>query len=199
MLHSISKGNLKPLVEQERSIDLTTIEEAKLKEAYQTLVAEREQSTNIPQKLTATDFQLTVYNMAISLVDWVQSIHQAALFASDARVLGLTSEGNQKAWTNYAAVSAAKASLEAIIRSIALEYACYGIRANVLQPGITVTPSLNLIPGSAALKAHAQFRNPMGRMTRPEDVANVVYLLCRAESAWINGALIPVDGGERNS
>jgi NAD(P)-dependent dehydrogenase (short-subunit alcohol dehydrogenase family) len=36
----------------------------------------------------------------------------------------------------------------------------------------------------------------MGRLTKPEDVANAVYLLCRDEAAWINGALLKVDGGE---
>lgn len=121
------------------------------------------------------------------------------LFAEDARVLGLTSEGNQKAWHNYAAVSAAKASLEAISRSIALEFAPFGIRSNILQPGVTDTPSLRMIPGQEALKSQAAFRNPFSRLTTPEDVANAVYLMCRDEAAWINGAIIPVDGGEKNS
>jgi len=193
----VSKGNLKPLVRQEKSLDLTGIQDEELVEAYKTLASKRAILYKQSQTLQSNDFQLTIFNMAISLVAWVQALHQEQLFAEDARVLGLTSEGNQKAWTNYAAVSAAKASLEAIIRSIALEYANYGIRANVLQPGITNTPSLNLIPGNEQLKANALYRNPSGRMTKPEDVANVVYLMCRDEAAWINGALIPVDGGER--
>jgi enoyl-[acyl-carrier protein] reductase I len=40
-------------------------------------------------------------------------------------------------------------------------------------------------------------RNPFNRLTRPQDVANVIALLATEEAAWINGALIPVDGGER--
>jgi enoyl-[acyl-carrier protein] reductase III len=36
----------------------------------------------------------------------------------------------------------------------------------------------------------------MGRMTKPEDVANVIYLLCTDEAFWINGSVIHVDGGE---
>lgn len=68
----------------------------------------------------------------------------------------------------------------------------------MLQPGITDTPSLRMIPGQEVLRAQASFRNPYGRLTLPEDVANVVYLMCRDEAAWINGALIPVDGGEKN-
>ena len=56
-----------------------------------------------------------------------------------------------------------------------------------------------MIPGSAHLKAQARVRNPFGRLTSPEDVANVIYLLSLPEAAWINGEVIRVDGGERIS
>lgn len=159
----------------------------------------QERFTREQPSLSRTDYQLTIEAMALSLYDWVKATFDRGMFATDARVLGLTSEGNQKAWRNYAAVSAAKAALEAISRSIALEFAPYGIRSNILQPGVTNTASLRMIPGQEILRAQAAFRNPFGRLTRPEDVANVVYLMCRDEAAWINGAIIPVDGGEKNS
>ena len=53
-----------------------------------------------------------------------------------------------------------------------------------------------MIPGSDLMKDSAKFRNPYGRLTTPEDVANVVYLLCQPEADWINGTRIVVDGGE---
>lgn len=193
LLHAVAKGNLKPLVNSPEQ-KLEQIEDENLRQHYQALQPPKLASG---QTLASQDFQMTIYNMALSLLDWLQALHQQGLFAKDARVLGLTSEGNQKALANYAAVSAAKLTLEGLVRSIALEYAPYGIRANVLQPGITDTPSLRLIPASAQLKGHAISRNPYARLTTPEDVANVVYLMCLEESKWINGALIPVDGGER--
>jgi NAD(P)-dependent dehydrogenase (short-subunit alcohol dehydrogenase family) len=49
------------------------------------------------------------------------------------------------------------------------------------------------------LRASARLRNPFGRLTTPEDVANVVALLASDEAAWINGALLRVDGGEHVS
>ena len=60
----------------------------------------------------------------------------------------------------------------------------------------TETPSLKKIPGSNKLVQFAHDANPLGRITMPEDVANVIYLLCSKEASWINGALIHVDGGE---
>jgi NAD(P)-dependent dehydrogenase (short-subunit alcohol dehydrogenase family) len=128
---------------------------------------------------------------------WVQRIHAAGLFASDARVLGLTSEGNAVAWRGYAAVAATKVALESVSRAIAVEFAPYGIRSNIIQPGVTDTPALRVIPGSGRMKAGARRRNPFHRLTTPEDVADVVYLLSLDEAHWINGALIRADGGER--
>lgn len=142
------------------------------------------------------DFQLTIQAMGLSLYDWVQAIFEANYFADDARVISFTSEGNTKAWKNYAAVSTAKVTLEALTRNIALEFAPHGIRANCIQAGMTETKSFKMIPGHEALKQNALQRNPNKRMTTPEDVANAVYLLCKKEAAWITGTVIPVDGGE---
>jgi len=165
-IHSIAKGNLKPMVSEDVPI------------------------------LKNDDFHLTLEAMAISLYDWMQHLFKEQLFAEDARIISFTSEGNQKAWSHYAAVSAAKAAIEAITRNIALEFAPFGIRANCVQAGITDTASFRMIPNSDSLKAHALLRNPSKRLTTPEDVANVVGLLCMKEAQWITGAVIPVDGGE---
>jgi len=142
---------------------------------------------------------LTIDAMAISLYDWTKALFDQQLFADDARLVSFTSEGNSKAWPNYAAVSAAKVTLEAITRNIALEFAPYGIRANCIQAGVTDTSSLRAIPGSQDIINHTLKRNPFKRLTLPENVADVVYLLSKEEAAWINGCIIPVDGGEHIS
>lgn len=165
LVHSIAKGNLKPL-------------------------------TGEGPVLENIDFQLTLDAMALSLYDWTQAVFQAGLFAKDARVISFTSEGNQKAWANYAAVSVAKVALESITRSMALEFAPHGIRANCIQAGVTVTRSFQMIPDSETLRVHATKRNPFKRLTVPNDVANAVYLLCKDEASWITGSIIPVNGGE---
>jgi enoyl-[acyl-carrier protein] reductase III len=146
-------------------------------------------------ELQADDFNSTIQHMGISLYEWAVEILRRQLFAADARILSFTSDGSYKAVQHYAAVSAAKAALEAITRSMALEFAPQGIRANCIRAGVTDTASLQRIPGNKALLEDAKERNPFQRLTTPEDVAKVVYLLCREEAAWINGAIIPVDGG----
>ena len=165
LIHSIAKGNLKPMNGDEPTLE------------------------NL-------DFQITIDAMAISLYDWTKDIFKENIFAKDARIISFTSEGNKKVWQGYAAVSAAKVALEAITRSIALEFAPYGIRANCIQAGVTVTKSFQMIPGNETLRVHALKHNPFKRLTVPNDVANVVYLLSKDEAGWITGSIIPVNGGE---
>src|SRR6201996_6988217 len=146
--------------------------------------------------LSAEDIQFTSYAMSNSLLDWTRDLLKAELFHSDARIIGLTSEGAHKYWDGYAAVSIAKASLESLAKYMAVEFAPFGIKTNIIQAGITETSSLKMIPGSEKLLEIGKTRNPMGRMTQPDDVAKVISLLCSDEAFWINGSIIHVDGGE---
>lgn len=146
--------------------------------------------------LSTEDFQITLQAMAVSLHEWTRAVFQAGLFAPQARILSFTSEGGRKPLPYYGAVSAAKATLEAISRQIALEYAPYGITSNCIQAGVTETPALKMIPNSDKIMEVARSRNPNKRLTTPEDVANVTYLLLKKEASWINGTLIVADGGE---
>ena len=146
--------------------------------------------------LSEADFKLTGEAMAYNMYSWVKLLFREGLFTSNPRVIAFTSEGSSKVIPGYGAVAAAKATLEAIIRQIAVEFAPWGLRANGLQAGVTPTNSMKRIPGSAEILERTAQRNPSGRLTRPEDIADVVYLLSRPEAEWINGAIIKVDGGE---
>ncbi len=216
VLHSIAFGNLKLIGPEaptsnearERLAQALGVEESALEAAADRLFEEGVdgvQGLTTPPEYAADSFleeedmARTVHSMGTSLLGWTQELLTRGMFAADARVLGLTSEGNAVAWKGYAAVAAAKVALESVSRSIAVEMAPFGIRSNIVQAGVTDTPALRLIPGSAHLKAQARTRNPFGRLTRPEDVANVIYLLSLPESAWINGEVVRVDGGERIS
>jgi NAD(P)-dependent dehydrogenase (short-subunit alcohol dehydrogenase family) len=216
VLHSIAFGNLKLIgpeaprndTARERLAKELGIDAAALGEAADQLFAEGcdgVQGLTTPPVYSAVSFleeedmALTIHAMGTSLLGWTQALRERGLFAPDARVLGLTSEGNSVAWKGYAGVAAAKVALESVSRSIAVEMAPFGIRSNIVQAGVTDTPALRMIPGSDHLKAQARIRNPFGRLTTPEDVADVIYLLSLPESAWINGAIIRVDGGERIS
>jgi NAD(P)-dependent dehydrogenase (short-subunit alcohol dehydrogenase family) len=146
--------------------------------------------------LAKDDFDITTAAMGTSWYIWTQALIKNKLFSRKARNIGFTSEGNTKVWKGYGAVSVAKATLEALMRQMAVEFAPLDITTNCLQAGATRTPSFDMIPESDKLAQLAKHRNPFGRLTKPEDVANAVYLLCKKEADWINGTILKVDGGE---
>lgn len=166
LVHSIAKGSLKPMF------------------------------STIGQTLTTEDFEITFRAMALSLYEWVKDLVEHKIIDPDMRVISFTSEGNRKVMPGYAAVSVAKVALEALTRSIAVEFAPLGIKANCVQAGVTDTFSFGKIPNSDQIRTYALKRNPMGRITTPEDVANTVFLLCSDDAGWINGTIVNADGGE---
>jgi NAD(P)-dependent dehydrogenase (short-subunit alcohol dehydrogenase family) len=155
--------------------------------------------TRIPpgsEILTEEDFARTIAMMGYDYLIWGRELQARGLLTPTARLVALTSEGNAVTWRGYAAVSAAKATLESVCRSMAVELAPHGVRSYLVQAGVTDTPAGNGIPGFDLMKARARLRNPFGRLTTPEDVAQAIYALCLPMFNWVNGTIIRVDGGE---
>lgn len=215
LLHSIAFGNLK-LVAPEKAPGTRAraalaaelgMDEAELAGRIDRLFAEGVDGLvglasppRYPERyLDEDDLSHTIHAMGTSLLGWTQEVLRRGRFAPDARVFGLTSEGNELAWKGYAAVAAAKLALESVSRAIAAELGPHGVRSNVIQAGVTDTPALRAIPGNEQLAARSRLRNPLGRLTTPEDVAKVIFLLSTDEAAWINGTVLRVDGGEHIS
>lgn len=146
--------------------------------------------------VSKSQMEMTLDVMANSLVYWVQELVGRSLMGKGGRIFAMTSAGSDKVWKSYGAVSAAKAALESHIRQLALELAPLGITANALRAGVTDTPALRKIPGHEAMIEEAAKKNPSGRLTRPEDVAKALVLLCHPDTYWVTGNVLNVDGGE---
>lgn len=170
LLHSLAFGTLRPLIAEEPD------EQANQKQ-----------------------LEMTIDVMGNSLVYWTQDCVSAALLGRDSRIFAMTSSGATTAWRGYGAVGAAKCTLESHIRQLALELGPMGITANAICAGVTDTPALRKIPQSAKMLEAALSRNPMGRVTRPEDVAATMVALSHPSTYWMTGNTICVDGGEAHS
>jgi len=151
---------------------------------------------SLDAELTQQQMDMTVDVMGNNLVYWVQDLFRRKMLGNGSRVFAMTSAGGHSVIAGYGAVSAAKAVMEAHIRQLAYELMPYGITANAIQAGITVTPGSSKIPGIDKLVEFARLRNPGGRLTTPEDVASAIAALMSDKTHWVTGNVIRVDGGE---
>jgi enoyl-[acyl-carrier protein] reductase III len=136
--------------------------------------------------------------MANSLVYWVQDLLRGGFLENGTKVYAMTSEGSTRVVPTYGAVSAAKSALESHCRQLAMELARKrtGISVNAIRAGVTVTPALMKIPEHDAIIEASVRRNPSGRMTTPQDVANAIVALSEPGLDFMTGNVIGIDGGE---
>ncbi|NPD16016.1 SDR family oxidoreductase [Xinfangfangia sp. D13-10-4-6] len=146
------------------------------------------------QSTTLTDWQS---DRALNLDAAFHSFHALApqLIAGKGSVINIASVNGMGVY-GHPAYSAAKAGMIHLTRMIAVEYGRHGVRANVVAPGTVRTQ---------AWEARAQqnpdvFREaakhyPLGRIVRPEDVAEAVGFLASPLAAAITGVCLPVDCG----
>lgn len=148
------------------------------------------------REVSQKQLEMTADVMAHSIVYWVRDLFHAGLLGEGSRIFAMTSEGAVLAVPTYGPVSAAKAALEAHVRQLALELMPHGITVNAIRAGVTDTPALRRIPGHEHLLKAAFERNPGGRLTTPEDVAEALVALASPRLRWMTGNTIGVDGGE---
>jgi peroxisomal 2,4-dienoyl-CoA reductase len=93
-------------------------------------------------------------------------------------------------------VSAAKAGVDALTRNLAVEWGRYGIRTNAIAPGpIEDTEGMTrLVPPQVRERLRGKI--PLGRFGRIRDIEQCAVFLCSDAASYINGAIIPVDGGQ---
>jgi NAD(P)-dependent dehydrogenase (short-subunit alcohol dehydrogenase family) len=102
------------------------------------------------------------------------------------------------AWPNDAAYTATKGAVLQFTRALALETASRRIRANCVCPGVIDTPltrSFLTDDDTGELEAEYHATAPLGRMGRPEEVANCVLFLASDEASYVTGSALLVDGG----
>lgn len=92
------------------------------------------------------------------------------------------------------AYAAAKAGVINMTRMVALEYADKNIRVNCICPGIIETPMVDRVLGNRPREGVVK-AEPIGRLGRPEDIANAALFLASNESSFATGAPFIIDGG----
>lgn len=96
---------------------------------------------------------------------------------------------------NHAAIAAAKAGVEALVRSLAADVSGSGVRMNVIAPGLLRTPMSARLLGNERSASQAGAQYPLGRFGEADEAAALAEYLLSDASAWMTGQTIKLDGG----
>ncbi len=111
-------------------------------------------------------------------------------------IVSLSSTGNLVYMPNYAGHGNSKNAVETMVKYAAMDLGEFGIRVNAVSGGPIDTDALKAFPDYAQVKQKVEEQSPLKRMGNPADLAGAVYFLCDpAQSAWLTGQTIVVDGG----
>ena len=136
----------------------------------------------------ARHFDLNVRGLLLATVEAVKHMK------SGGRIINITSGIVRARVPHSACYAGSKAAVEAMTRSHSAELGPRGITVNCVAPGITET---DMFRGSVPEAAQKQLisQTALGRLGKPEDIADVVAFIASEDSRWITGEVIPVNGG----
>ena len=117
------------------------------------------------------------------------------LMGEGARIMAVSSLGSVRAVENYTAVGASKAALESLVRHLAVELGPRQINVNTISAGAVDTEALKKFPNRQEILEGSILKTPLGKLTTPEDVADLALFLASDLAKMIHGQTVVVDGG----
>ncbi|MBC3191742.1 SDR family oxidoreductase [Pseudonocardia sp. C8] len=112
------------------------------------------------------------------------------------KIVNISSMAGLAAFADRAAYASAKAGLGMLTRCVAVEYGRRGIWCNAVAPGVVETPmTSSYFDGDGPMARMIRESTPVGRWAVPSDIAGPVAFLAGPESDYLNGAVVPVEGG----
>jgi 3-oxoacyl-[acyl-carrier protein] reductase len=124
----------------------------------------------------------------------VKAVLPAMLASKHGRIIAIGSALCRAPNAGFSTLAVSKAALESFVRSLAVELGPHGIRVNVVEASMTETENASVVVDSERESLINSI--PLRRIGRPEDVAGAVVFLASDHANFINGAVVPVNGGQ---
>jgi meso-butanediol dehydrogenase/(S,S)-butanediol dehydrogenase/diacetyl reductase len=150
---------------------------------------------NLPaDQLPAEDFVRAYEVNVLGTVHACQAFFPL-LRASRGAVVNVASQAALVSLPQQAAYTAAKGAVAALTRSLAIDWAEHGIRANAVAPGFTLTPMTEAFFENEVFTKAATGRIPLGRILAADEIAGAIVFLASPFAGAVTGVTLPVDGG----
>ncbi len=150
------------------------------------------------ESTTLTDWD-KMFAINVRSVFYLSQLAVPFLKKTKGTIVNVSSVTGLRAFPNVLAYATSKAAVDQLTRSAALELASAGIRVNAVNPGVVLTElhkrgGMNEESYQQFLE-HSKSTHPLGRVGKPEEVADLILFLASSHAGWITGVTYSIDGG----